>query len=345
MTSRPTVLLTDYAWPDLAIEAQIIEGAGFRLVSGPAKPASAELIASLALEHQPCAIMTNWAPVSAGAIAASAPLRLVTRLGVGLDNIAVDAATRRGIWVTNVPDYCVEEVSDHAVGMLLAWARGVVLFDREVKAGRWEPEKARLRRVRDLTCGIIGVGRTGRRTAEKLRGFGVRLLGHARRTGSAADGIEMTSLEDLLRRSDVIIVHVPLTADTHHLLGRERIALLKPGAFLINVSRGAVIDTPALIAALESGALGGAALDVLEDEPRVPPGLLRTNVILTPHVAFSSDTSLREMRRKASEEVVRVLRGERPLQARNEPHSLRAPRSGPDEPRPDALRSPGDTEL
>lgn len=319
MTSRPTVLLTDYAWPDLTIEAGIIEGAGFRLVSGPAKAAVAEVIAGLAAEHRPAAIMTNWAPVSAAAIAASPPLRIVARLGVGLDNIAVAEATRRGIWVTNVPDYCIEEVSDHAVGMLLAWARELVRFDGEVKGGRWEPATARMRRVRDLTCGIIGLGRTGRRTAEKLRGFGVRLLGHARRADSVIDGIEAMELEELLSRSDVVIVHLPLTADTHHLLGRERIALMKPGALLVNVSRGAVIDTPALVEALESGRLGGAALDVLEDEPRVPAGLLRPNVILTPHVAFSSDASLRELRSKASAEVVRVLRGERPIEARNQP--------------------------
>ncbi|MDE2262105.1 MAG: C-terminal binding protein, partial [Gammaproteobacteria bacterium] len=317
MSFRPTVLLTDYAWPDVTIEAGVIESAGFRLVTGPAKAASADVIAGLAMEHQPAAIMTNWAPVSAAAVAASDPLRVIARLGVGLDNIAVDEATRRGIWVTNVPDYCIEEVSDHAVGMLLAWARGLVHFDREVKAARWEPASARLRRVRDLTCGIIGLGRTGRRTAEKLRGFGVRALAHARNAHTSIDGIEKTTLEDLLRRSDAVIVHVPLTAATHHLLGRERIALMKPGAFLINVSRGAVVDTNALVDALESGRLAGAALDVLEDEPHVPPGLLRPNVILTPHIAFSSDASLRDLRRKASEEVVRVLRGERPLQARN----------------------------
>ena len=330
MTSRPTVLLTDYAWPDVAIEAGIIEGAGFRLVCGPAKPAAADVIATLAAEHQPAAIMTNWAPVSAAAIAATAPLRIVARLGVGLDNIAVDEATRRGIWVTNVPDYCVEEVSDHAVGMLLTWARGLAQFDREVKGGRWEPASARLRRVRDLTCGIIGLGRTGRRTAEKLRGFGVRLLGHARGAHqNPMTGMEATTLEDLLSRSDVVMIHLPLTAHTHHLLGRERIALMKPGAFLINVSRGAVLDTAALVEALETGRLGGAALDVLEDEPRVPSGLLRPNVILTPHVAFSSDASLRELRGKASEEVVRVLRGERPRQARNEPQIPLASRAQP----------------
>ena len=319
MNSRSTVLLTDYAWPDIALEAEIIERAGFRLVAGPAQPAPPDVIAALAAEHQPAAIMTNWAPVSAAAIAATRPLRIVARLGVGLDNIAVDEATRRGIWVTNVPDYCIEEVSDHAVGMVLAWARGLIHFDREVKAGRWEPASARLRRVRELTCGIIGFGRTGRRTAEKLRGFGVHLLAHTRSGPTTIDGVETANLEDLLRRSDVVIVHVPLTTDTRHLLDRERIALMKPGAFLVNVSRGAVIDTSALIDALDGGSLAGAALDVLENEPHVPPGLLRPDVILTPHVAFSSDASLRDVRRKASEEVVRVLRGERPRQARNEP--------------------------
>ena len=321
MNPRPTVLLTDYAWPDLTLEAELIEGAGFRLVSGPAKPASADVIEALAAEHRPAAIMTNWAPVSAAAIASSPPLRIVARLGVGVDNIAVAEATRRGIWVTNVPDYCIEEVSDHAVGMLLALARGLIEFDREVKAGRWEPAGARLRRVRDLTCGIMGFGRTGRRTAEKLSGFGLRLLAHARRPPADARGVELTTLEDLLRRSDAVIVHLPLTGDTRHLLDRERISLMKPGALLINVSRGAVVDTEALIEGLAAGRLAGAALDVLENEPHVPPGLLRPNVILTPHIAFSSDASLREVRRKASEEVVRVLRGERPLQPRNEPRT------------------------
>jgi D-3-phosphoglycerate dehydrogenase len=318
MTDRPIVLITDYAWPDVAIEAGILEAAGLRLVTGPPEPASAQVIAALAAEHRPAAILTNWAPVSAAAIAASDRLCIITRLGVGLDNIAVDEATRRGIWVTNVPDYCIEEVSDHAVGLLLAWARGLPYFDREVKAGRWDPASARLRRVRELTCGIIGLGRTGRRTAEKLRGFGVRLLGHARRPNPIA-GIEPTTLGDLLSRSDAVIVHLPLTESTRHLLDRERLALMKAGAVLINVSRGGVIDTQALIEALESGRLAGAALDVLESEPTVPAGLKRPNVILTPHIAFSSDASLRELRRKATEEVVRVLRGGRPEQPCNTP--------------------------
>jgi D-3-phosphoglycerate dehydrogenase len=246
-------------------------------------------------------------------------LRVVGRLGVGLDNIAVEEASRRGIWVTNVPDYCVEEVSDHAVGMLLAWARGIVQFDREVKAGRWHPAGAQLRRVSTLTCGLIGFGRIARKTAHKLTGLGVRVLVYTRTPGNLT-GVEFVSLDEMLPRCDAVIVHVPLTSETKHLINRERLARMRPGSLLINVSRGGVVDTQALIDALESGHLSGAALDVLENEPEVPPALAaRSNVILTPHVAFTSDASLRELRTHASEEMVRVLRGEAPREARNHP--------------------------
>jgi len=317
---RPTVFITDYAWPDVEIERRVIEGAGFQLVAGPAAPASAAEIESLVVKHQPAGILTNWASVSAKAIASSPRLRIVGRLGVGLDNIAVDEATRRGIWVTNVPDYCFEEVSDHSVGMLLALTRGITYFDREVRAGRWEPATARLRRMRTLTCGIVGYGRIGRSTAQKLNGFGARVLAYTRSPGAKEYGVEFVSLDEVLRQSDAVIVHIPLTPDTKHLLNRERLAAMKRGAFLINVSRGGVVDTQALIEALQSGHLGGAALDVLENEPNVPPALLaQSNVILNPHIAFTSDASLTELRQWASEEVVRVLRGEPPKQARNKP--------------------------
>ena len=318
MTQTQTVFITDYAWPDISIERDIIEGAGFKLIAGPSKPASSEAITALVVEHQPAAIMTCWAPVSAQAIASSKPLKVVARLGVGLDNIAVDAATQRGIWVTNVPDYCVEEVSDHAVGMVLTWARGLLSFDRDVKAGQWNPASAKLRRASTLTVGILGFGQIGRRTAQKLQGFRARVLGYSRHPDPSDALAEPVSLEELLSRSDVVIIHAPLTNETYHLINRDRIALMKPGALLVNVSRGAVVDTQALIEALESGHLSGAALDVLEGEPQVPAALLSLpNVLITPHVAFSSDASLTELRTSASEEVVRVLRGERPRQARN----------------------------
>jgi D-3-phosphoglycerate dehydrogenase len=318
----PTVLLTDYAWPDDSVERQIIESAGFKLVSGPAKPSSAEQIEALVKEHQPSAVLTCWAPVSAQAIAASDALKIVARLGVGLDNIAVDAATQRGLWVTNVPDYCVEEVSDHAVGFAIAWTRGLVLFDREVKAGSWNPAGAKLRRLGNLTCGIVGYGRIGRRTAQKLSAFNTRVLAYDPYPAKDESQVEFMDLDALLSQSDIVIVHAPLVEGTHHLINRARLAKVKQGALLINVSRGGVVDTDAVLEALESGQLDAVGLDVLESEPQVPAALLaHPGVMLTPHVAFSSDASLLELRRRASEEVVRVLKGEAPEQARNKPHA------------------------
>ena len=317
-----TVLLTDYAWADLEIEREIIEGAGFRLLTGPSSsPQPPETIAQMVRDHQPAAILTCWAQVSAEAIAACRNLRIITRLGIGLDNIAVDEATRRGVWVTNVPTYCLEEVSDHAVAMVLAWSRGLLHFDREVKAGRWEPASARLRRVSTLTCGIVGYGRIGQRTAHKLKaGFGARILAHDPLPHSDDPSVEFVRLDELLSRSDVVIVHAPSTPNTRHLINRRSLTLMRAGAFLVNVSRGAVVDTDALIEALQNGHLSGAGLDVLENEPIVPAALAsRPGVILTPHVAFSSDASLVELRHSACEDVVRVLRGEQPLEARNTP--------------------------
>lgn len=318
-TRTRTVLLTDFAWPDDSIERGIIESAGFKLVSGPANPASPDVIEALVREHQPEAILTCWAQVSAAAIEAAANLKIVARLGVGLDNIAVEQATRGGIWVTNVPDYCVEEVSDHAVGLALAWTRGLVSFDRDVQQGNWNPAGAALRRLGNLTVGIVGFGRIGRRTAQKLQAFNTRLLAFDPYPANDA-GVTFVVLDELMRQADIVIVHAPLTPTTHHLIDQTRLDQLKPGSFLINVSRGGVVDTDAVIRALQSGQLSGAGLDVLEQEPQVPAELLQhPGVIITPHVAFSSDASLVELRQRASEEVVRVLLGEQPQQARNTP--------------------------
>lgn len=321
-----SVLLTDYAWPDDTVERSVVEAAGFRLVTGPAEPAPAAAVERLVAEHRPTGILTCWAPVSAAAIGASPELRIVARLGVGLDNIAVRAATERGVWVTNVPDYCVEEVSDHAVGMVLAWARGLARGDREVRDGRWEPAAARLRRLSTLTCGVVGYGRIGRATVRKLRAFGCRLLVTDQHPPTEPD-VEAVALDELLRRSDAVILHVPLTEQTHHLIGAEQLALMPPGGLLVNVSRGGLVDTAALTAALRGGQLSGAALDVLEQEPEVPAELLaQPGALLTPHVAFSSDASVTELRRRAAEDVVRVLRGEAPAHPCNRPHVLPAGR-------------------
>jgi D-3-phosphoglycerate dehydrogenase len=321
----PTVLLTDRAWPDDSVERDVIEAAGFRLVSGPADPAPAETIEALVERHRPAAVLTCWATVSSRAIreaAANGPLRHVARMGVGLDNIAVEAATDMGVLVTNVPDYCVEEVSDHAVGMVLAWTRGIVAADREVRAGRWDPAGAKLRRLSTLTVGVVGFGRIGRMTAAKLGALGANVLA-SDPYASSTDVIRVVDLDELLSASDVVILHVPLTSTTHHLIGADALARMRKGALLVNVSRGGLVDTDALVASLDRGHLGAAALDVLESEPEVPDSLLaHPSVVVTPHIAFSSDASVVELRRSAAEEVVRVLRGEQPRYSCNTPNPV-----------------------
>jgi D-3-phosphoglycerate dehydrogenase / 2-oxoglutarate reductase len=316
---RGVVLLTDRAWPDDDIERRIIEGAGFELAAGPAKPQPAEAIEHLVKVGDPVAIMTCWAPVSSTAIRTPARLSVVARMGVGLDNIDVPAATERGTLVTNVPDYCVEEVSDHAVGLILDWARGIAAFDRDVRAGRWHPAGARLKRLRSATVGIVGYGRIGRATARKCAAFGCRVVVHTRSADPGADA-EFVSWPDLLAMADAVVLHVPLTPSTRHLIGAPELAAMRDGALLVNVSRGGLVDTAALIGALEDGRIGGAALDVLEAEPTVDLALLaHPNVVITPHVAFSSAESVAELRTKAAEEVVRVLRGQAPRYPCNAP--------------------------
>ena len=308
-----TVLQTDFAWPDVSIERAVIEGAGHRLVAGPSAPSPAAAVEALVAEHDPAAILTCWAEVSADAIRRPTTLGIVQRLGVGLDNIAVDAATARGAWVANVPDYCVEEVSDHALALAFAWLRGIALFDHAVKAGQWEPSAARLRRSTTLTAGILGLGRIGRCTARKLAALGMTVLGHDIVDPPESVPARRVGIERLAAESDIIVVHLPLTDDTHHLVDAAFLAGVKPGAFLINVSRGPVVDSAALIEALEAGRLAGAGLDVVEGEPNPPAALVaRADVIATPHVAFSSDASLAELRQRGAEEVVRVLAGGRP---------------------------------
>ena len=314
------VLLTDYPWPDCEVERAILAAAGFALVAGPHQAGSAADIARLAAEHDPVAILTCWAPVSGEAVKAPSDLRIVARMGVGLDNIDVAAATARGAYVTNVPDYCVEEVSDHAVALVLAHMRGVVTLDREVKSGLWRPGGAKVARVAELTIGLVGLGRIGRVTARKLAGFGCRLLAADPGVKEPPHGVELVSVDRLRGEADVIILHLPLLEATRHLVDDAFIAGCAKRPLLVNVSRGGLVDNDALIRGLDQGRLRGAALDVVEGEPS-PPAILtgRTDVIVTPHVAFLSPTSLLEVRRRSAEEVARVLTGAPPHFPVNKP--------------------------
>ncbi len=320
------IVLTDYAWPDTDIERGVLEAAGFELVAGPAIAGTADDVAALVAAHDPAAIMTCWAPVSAAAVQSPSDLRIVARLGVGLDNIATDAASARGAWVTNVPDYCVEEVSDHAVALLLAHFRGVAALDRDTKSLRWDPAIARLERVRDLVVGIVGFGRIGQATARKLAALDCKVLVVDSLPFAGRSGVEQVSMAMLQERADAIVLHVPLLDSTRDLVDDCFIAACRRRPLLVNVSRGGLVDNAALLRGLERGALRGAALDVIAGEPSPPPEILaHPGVIATPHVAFLSAASLVELRRRASEEVVRVLGGQAPLHPCNRPDGAVTP--------------------
>jgi D-3-phosphoglycerate dehydrogenase len=322
------VLLTDHPWPDVEIERAILGAAGFQLVAGPIETPDAKFVEMLVNQHDPIAIMTCWAQVSAAAIARPTALKIIARMGVGLDNIDVPAATQRNAWVTNVPDYCVEEVSDHAIAMLLSLWRGLGQLDRDVKAGHWNPASASLHRVATKTVGIIGYGNIGSLTARKLsQGFGCNVLvtspsllrqhpvGYA-----LATKIRVVDIATLQRDADAIVIHAPLTAQTRHLIASDFLAGLLRKPLLINVSRGGIIDNDALLHALDTGLVSRAGLDVIEGEPTPPAAITqRADVIATPHVAFSSAASLTELRERVAAEVVRVLRGNVPLYPCNTP--------------------------
>lgn len=302
--TRERVLVMDYAWPDLSIEAQILDDAGFDLVSvvDEGVPAT-DLVAGCS------AIMTCWALVPADLLRAGRDLRMVARFGVGTDNIDVAEARRLGLAVTYVPDYCMEEVSDHALGLSLAWFRGIVALDRMIRVGAWDPSAARLRRMSALTVGVWGYGRIGRRTAEKFAAVGCRVIAHDpfAPSGPPAD---LVDLEVLLGESDIISLHMPPSPDGPAVTA-DILARMRPEALLVNTARGALVDNAALVEALEEGRIGGAALDVVAGEPDIPQELVDSpRTILTPHVAFSSRESLVELRRRTAEDVVRVLRGE-----------------------------------
>jgi D-3-phosphoglycerate dehydrogenase / 2-oxoglutarate reductase len=308
------VLLTDYAWADLDIERSILRDANAELVV--AKEQDALSLARLAADCD--AIMTNWAKVPEQVIAAAPRCKIIARLGIGLDNIDVAAATRRGIIVTNVPDYCVIEVAEHALALLLSLSRKVAFYHHETKAGRYQLQSGPvLRRIEGQTLGIIGLGNIGRCLAEKAVPLKLRVLttGRARKThDELPSGVTWCEMDELLERSDYLSLHVPLTPETRHLIGAPQLARMKPSAYIINTSRGGLIDHAALNAAIKSEKLAGAALDVQDPEPPdlSQPPFNDPRVIVTPHAAFVSIESLENLRSRTARQVTACLQGSIP---------------------------------
>jgi D-3-phosphoglycerate dehydrogenase len=259
--------------------------------------------------------------------------RIIAHYGTGTDRLDVAAATRRGIWVTNGPRYAIDEVSSHAVGLLLAVARKLVAADRAVREGRWHiAPLVPVRRIGGRRLGLLGFGNIARATARKAQALGLEVVAfdlYVTPSVFSAEGVTQVNLSTCLGTSDFLSVHLPLTPETRGMLSRDAFAKMKPGAILINTSRGGVIDEPALLDALRSGRLAGAGLDVFAQEP-LPvdhPLLQLPNVTVTGHVAFYSEESIEQMQRDAAEQVVSALQGMPPPFLVN-PEALPAHRGG-----------------
>jgi len=282
-----------------------------------AKSPSADDI--LAAARDADAVLVTYAKLPGELLRQLTRCRAIGRFGLGVDNIDLPAAKALGIAVNYVPDYCLREVSDHAMALLLALARKVTFANTLVQSGRWEvPPIVPLRRLEGQVLGLAGFGNIPRALAPKAKALGLKVLAHdpyAAKDAFDAAGVEGVSFDDLLARSDFISVHALLSAATRGMMNAVAFAKMKKGAFLINTARGALIDETALIAALDSGHLGGAALDVVTEEPLGQDSALlaRDNVILTPHTAFYSVEALEELQTKCASDVARVLSGKKAI--------------------------------
>lgn len=311
---RLRVLVTDYAWPNLETEQAILAPIGVELVVAQRGDPD-ELIA---LAQDVDAILCCWKPLPPAALDVAPACRIVCRYGIGLDNIPVAHATQLGIVVTNVPDFCQEEVADHALALILACARRIVAFTQATRAGVWNPQMGRgMPRLRGQVLGLVGYGAIARTLAEKARGIGLEVMAYTPRLAAdalAPWGRATNNLHELLAAADYVSLHLPLTAETRHMIDATALAAMKPSAYLINTSRGAMIDEAALLVALRDRTIAGAALDVLSQEP--PPAdhplLSLGNVLVTPHAAFYSESAIKELTSKAAAQVAQALSGDLP---------------------------------
>jgi D-3-phosphoglycerate dehydrogenase len=304
------VLYTDYAWPDVEIEREILAPVDAELVLSPDK--SEETLIELARGVD--AIMTCWAPTTARVIDAVPHCHIIARTGIGLDNIDVAHATRKGIIVTNVPDYCYIEVAEHTLSLILALSRKLHLYRDATRAGRYNlMEFLPFERMAGQTVGLVGLGRIGGRLAAMAQALGFRVIGN-NRSRKTPPGVEWRSREELLAESDYVVLVCPLTSDTRHLINAKSLGRMKPAAYLVNTSRGGLVDHAALAAALDKGQLAGAALDVQDPEPpdMSQPPYNDPRVLVTPHAAFSSTQSVNELRFRVAHQVAATLRGETP---------------------------------
>lgn len=308
------IVVTDYTFPALEVEESVFQPLGFELVSGQCKTPEA----LIALVADADAVITQFAPVNASVIAAMQKAKVIVRYGIGVDNVDLETARQRGIPVCNVPDYCIDEVADHTLAFMLSVTRQVVQNTLYIRDGKWGLATGldQLRTMRDQTVGIVGFGRIGREVAARLAPFKSRRLVFDPVLNPETireHGCEAVTLEELLAESDIVSLHCPSSAQTRKLLNSDSIRAMKQGAIVINLARGDLIDTQALIAALESGHLAGAGLDVCDPEPIPVDSPLRSmpNVITASHIASASPKSVRTLRLTAARIAAMAVNGEK----------------------------------
>lgn len=318
MTGKAKVVLTDYVWESLDVEEKLLDGLADLV---PLKTKTPEEFIGEAADCD--ALLNTYAgPITAQVMERMPKCRIIARYGIGVDTIDLDAATRAGIIVTNNPTYCIDEVAEHTMALLLACARKVPLYDRVVRGSRWDiaPGKPMLR-LSGSTLGLVGFGNIARQVAARAHVFGMRIL-YADPfvpEGRFAVPGKRVELNQLLEASDFVSLHPPLTRDTRKMINDQTLSRMKRSAFLINCSRGPVVDTDALVRALDANAIAGCALDTVDPEPLPDPHPLRgrANVVVTPHVAWYSEQSLVGLQEGAPNEVRRVLTGEWPVNVVN----------------------------
>ena len=311
--ARFLIAMTDNVFPSLDPAKAALSGIDYELRM--AKSPSAEDILAVAKDAD--AILVTYAKLTRELLMQLTKCKAIGRFGLGVDNIDLVAAAEQGIQVNYVPDYCIHEVSDHALALLLALARKVPQSNKLVQSGRWEvPPLTPMHRLAGRVLGLIGFGNIPRMLAPKAKALGLKVVAYdpfAKAELFKAAGVESVSFDQLLAMSDFVSVHAPLMPETRGLMNATAFGKMKKGAMIINTARGPLIDEPALLAALDSGQVGGAALDVITTEPmpKDSPLIGRDNLILTPHTAFYSVEALNELQTKCASDVARVLSGEK----------------------------------
>jgi D-3-phosphoglycerate dehydrogenase len=312
---RMKLVIIDSNLGAIDLERSIAEQYGFDIAK-PLQCKTEEDVISVVKDAD--AIVVQYAPVTQRVLDAAPNLKVVSEYGVGVDSIDLAACTARNIAVCNVPDYSYQEVSDHAIALTLALERGIVSLDKQIRSGNYGLATVKpLRRIAGKVFGVIGIGRIARAVAQKARGIGYTVIGTdiAFTPGTITDdGIRIVSFDEALSQSDVVSVHVPLMAATKHLLNKAALSKMKPEAFLINTARGGVVDTEALLEALQNKTIRGAGLDVFETEPlpKDHPLTALDNVILTPHAGYYSEESLYELKTRPVQNAAEVLAGRIP---------------------------------